>query len=140
MKTTSSFFLLLLIFSLFSCSSKEEKMLKGRWEFEKLILPDNRVFTANDSSNLNAEKNYDFYPENMYLYESIQYIAGEGQLIVKRGKYEVNKEKEKVFLTLKEKQLEGSSVKVYQILTLDEGQLIWENQHKGRYFFKKTVE
>ena|GEM_PF-1477625 len=140
MKTSLRLFSLLLILGLFSCESNEEKLLKGKWEFEKLILPDNRIFSANDSLNINSEKIYEFYPENMYLNESIQYTAGEGQLIVKRGTYEVSDDKDKLFLTLKLKQLEGSSVKNYQILTLSETQLIWENQHKGRYFFKKTVE
>lgn len=140
MKKTFELFCILLFITLFSCQSKEEKLLKGKWEFEKLMLPDNRVFSANDSLSINAEKVYEFYPESMYLNESIQYTGGEGSLIVKRGLYEVESDDDKLYLTLKEKQLEGSSVKTYQILTLSETQLIWENQHKGRYFFKKTVE
>ena len=104
------------------------------------MLPDNRIFSANDSLSTNSEKIYEFYPESMYLNETVQYTGGEGQLIVKRGTYALDNEDEKTILTLNEKQLEGSSVKTYQIITLNETQLIWENKHKGRYFFKKTVE
>lgn len=122
-----------------SCTffNAEENQLVGKWDFQKVILPDNRIFSAQDSTNTTAGSVYEFFRNNMYLKESLKYTKGDGELIVKRGKYEVTSEGESLYLTLKEKQIEGATVVVFKVLTLNETDLILENERKSRYFFKK---
>lgn len=133
------FVFMLFCISVNSCSffNTEENQLVGKWDFQKVILPDNRIFSAQDSTNTTTGTVYEFFRNNMYLKESVKYTKGDGELIVKRGNYEVTFEGETLYLTLKEKQLEGATVVVFKVLTLNETDLIWENERKSRYFFKK---
>lgn len=101
-------------------------------------MPDNRIFSVKDSASSKAEKEYEFFQSNMYLVETVQYKNGEGELIIKKGKFELTSENDKLYLTLKEKQLEGIGVSTFHILTLNETDLIWENERKSRYFFTKV--
>lgn len=134
------FFYLLICLGTSSCMFfPEENLLVGKWDFQKVILPDNRIFSAQDSTNTTSGTSYEFFRNNMYLKESVKYSNGDGELIVKRGTYEVTTEGETLFVTLKEKQLEGATVMVFKVLTLDEADLIWENERKSRYFFKKDL-
>jgi len=132
---------LLLLFSsvcISSCINNETNLLVGKWTFEKVILPDNRIFSVKDSASSKAEKEYEFFQSNMYLVETVQYKNGEGELIIKKGKFELTSENDKLYLTLKEKQLEGIGVSTFHVLTLNETDLIWENERKSRYFFTKV--
>lgn len=133
------FFFMLIYAGTSSCTffNTEENQLVGKWDFQKVILPDNRIFSAQDSTNTTTGTVYEFFRNNMYLKESVKYHKGDGELIVKRGNYEVTSEGETLYITLKEKQLEGATVVVFKVLTLNETDLIWENERKSRYFFKK---
>lgn len=74
----------------------------------------------------------------MYIVETVQYKDGDGELIVKKGNFELTDDNDKLYLTLKEKQLEGVGVSTFHVLTLNETDLIWESERKSRYFFTKV--
>lgn len=121
-----------------SCINKENNLLRGKWAFQKVILPDNRIFSINDSASIRTEKEYEFLQDNMYIVETVQYKDGDGELIVKKGNFELTDDNDKLYLTLKEKQLEGVGVSTFHVLTLNETDLIWESERKSRYFFTKV--
>ncbi len=130
------FFLPLTLVLLFACSGKESD-LKGKWKFDKEV--NNQGQVINSTGDL-KDLSYEFHDKNRYSKQGIS-AGGEEQLITSTGEWNLVKQgkdsTETYQLLLREEKLEGIMEMKYNIVTLNEDELVWEDNRNNKYYFSK---
>lgn len=130
MKTLNLFFLAFLTLAISACLRSEENMLEGKWIY---LGTKNQKIKPGGNSVI-----YEFYADNHYTYEENTKVSGNDGLLIRKGEYELQKEDEQLFLTLKEQQIEGYTHKKYIIKNLTDSAMVWQNERNTEYFLTRA--